>query len=55
VKIKVTIKPESAPAKVFEKYMAEKAAFRNAVQKSDVSKFTIKSGKRFDTPLSDNK
>jgi hypothetical protein len=53
--IKVTIKPGSKTAHAFKKYMADKAAFKQAVTSGNVTAYVKKSGKKFDTPISVSK
>lgn len=51
-KINITIKSNSSTAKVFKKYMAEKAAFKTAVMTGNVSSYVKQSGTKFDSPIS---
>ena len=49
--IKVTIKENSPAAKAFKKYMAEKAAFREAVKSGNAINYAKKSSIKFATPV----
>ena len=51
-KIEIKIDSDSSKAKMFKKYMAEKAAFKNAVASGNVTSFVKQSGLKFDSPIS---
>ncbi len=51
-KIEIKIASGSTSAKVFKKYMVEKAAFKNAVASGNASSFVKQSGIKFDSPIS---
>ena len=51
-KIKIKLEPNSPGGKAVKRYMAEKAAFKNAVISGNVSSFVKKSGTKFDSPIS---
>ena len=52
LEVKIKIKSNSASAKVMKRYMAEKAAFKDAVTSGNVSSFVKKRGTKFDSPVS---
>jgi len=49
--IKITIKPGSETAHAFKKYMADKAAFKQAVMSGNITSYVKQKGKKFDTPI----
>ena len=54
-KIKIKISPNSVPAEIFKKYMAEKAAIKEAVTSGNLSTYVKQNGIKFDSPLSTDK
>jgi cell fate (sporulation/competence/biofilm development) regulator YlbF (YheA/YmcA/DUF963 family) len=51
MKMKVTIKKDSAAAKAFKAYLAEKTAFRQAAQNGCAADYARKSSTKFATPV----
>lgn len=52
MQIKITIKPNSKTAKAIDSYMADKVAFKQAVETGNVESYVKKTGKKFATPIS---
>ena len=52
IEIKIEVNPNSSFANEMKDYMAEKAAFKKAVQSGRVSSFVKQNGIKFDTPIS---